>query len=105
MFYYPKYHLNTQTMMFMTLREIDNIDSYIDMNESHSLSQSENLLSCNSVHTDCKYYTIGDFSKDFKSFNGESFIHYNARSLGANISRVRESLQRLSFDFLYSCHF
>ena len=28
-----------------------------------------------------------------------SFIHYNARSLGANISKVRESLQRFSLTF------
>ena len=53
------------------------------------------LLLGNSVHTTCKYYTIDDF----KSFNGVSFIHYNAKSLGANISRAGESLQRLSLTF------
>ena len=69
------------------------------MNESHSLSESEFLLLGNNVLTPCKYYTIGAFSKDFKSVNDMSFIDYNARSLGANISRVRESLQRHSLTF------
>ena len=64
------------------------------MNKSRSLSEFEKLLLGNSVHIPCKYYTIDDFS-----FNGMSFIHYNARSLGANISRVRESFQRLSLTF------
>ena len=64
------------------------------MNKSRSLSEFEKLLLGNSVHIPCKYYTIDDFS-----FNGMSFIHYNARSLGANISRVRESLQRFSSTF------
>ena len=49
------------------------------------------------------YYRRSYTIDDFKSFNGVSFIHHTARSLSANISRVRESLQNfhLTFDIIF----
>ena len=43
------------TTIVEILQEIVNFDPYIDMDKSHSLSESEKFLIGNNVHSSCKY--------------------------------------------------
>ena len=46
----------------------------------------------NSVVSECHYYTESQFSQNVNSQSGLSIIHFNARSLKANITKIQDYL-------------
>ena len=77
---------------------LDNIDFHFDFSK-HNLNNVEKQLFEINEQALCKYYTMGDFENSFKSFNGVTFIHSKAKSLGSIMSNIRDSLNRLSLIF------
>ena len=78
------------------------LDTYFDFDKHEDLRESEHIFVKNPLES-FKYYTVNNFSKNHKHFKGLSFIHYNAKSLGENMSKIRESLAFSVFRF--NCNF
>ena len=51
------------------------------------------------ITNSCKYYSYEQFNGTVSSIQAVSFIHFNARSLHATISEIRESLDMLKLNF------
>ena len=81
---------------------LQNVDYVIDTNSNKIYNVPEHHLIENDVQSLSKYYTFADFSANFRSFKGLSMIHYNVRSLGANMLGslgIKESLSKFLFIF------
>ena len=76
---------------------LESINTYTGINVNiNILADEEQHLLESITQAPCKYYTINDFKAHFQSFRGITFINYNARSLGVLVSKIRDSLNRLS---------
>ena len=80
------------------LPRLNSFDTYIDLEKVDNLLESEEILLNNSLKPS-EYFTVESFCKNYKNFEGLSFIHYNARSLGANMPKIRDNLNDLSLVF------
>ena len=47
----------------------------------------------------CDYYADSEFNDKMCKLNGLSFIHFNARSLKANLQKINDYLQELHLKF------
>ena len=53
----------------------------------------------NNSTSKCDYYTDSEFNDKMCKLGGLSFIHFNARSLKANLQKINEYLQELHLKF------
>ena len=65
---------------------LDNIDFHFDLSK-YNLNNVKLQVFETNKQAACKYYSMEDFEKSFKSFKGITFIHLNARSLGSTMIR------------------
>ena len=54
--------------------------------------------------THCKYYTLAQFSTNFSIASNNrpnklSVIHFNARSLKANVSKIKDTIRSMEYTF------
>nr|XP_049607049.1 uncharacterized protein LOC125987031 [Syngnathus scovelli] len=49
--------------------------------------------------TNCKYYTVEQFSENVATNRAMSIIHFNSRSLKANISKIKQCLKDMNYPF------
>ena len=74
-----------------------NYSDYNSFNFENDIDPATNFY--NNSTSKCDYYTDSEFNDKMCKFNGLSFIHFNARSLKANLQKINDSLQELHLKF------
>ena len=74
-----------------------NCSDYNSFNFENDIDPATNFY--NNSTSNCDYYTDSEFNDKMCKFNGLSFIHFNARSLKANLQKINDSLQELHLTF------
>ena len=83
------------------LPTLENIKSFININEIDSLNTAEILLiEDESRQFSCKYYAMQDFKRCFYKSKGLHIVHYNVRSLNSNMTKIVENHRQVSLTFL-----
>ena len=80
-------------------------DKPLDYNEhcyEHEIDTE--CLFYHDLPTHCRYYTSAQFSTNFSSANNNrsnklSVIHFNARSLKANLSKIKDTIRSMEYKF------